>query len=118
MLPKENKMARKKKKTTDDIVEGLIDKVGEIIDYRLGVALGHEPPEGHEHYNVAEQIRMMELAKPLIQGHQSAKAIKAKTSADIINMVGRGKITATEAQEMMKLLLLKQEVDDIESFND
>lgn len=104
------------RKTIDEVAENLIDKVAEILDYRLGVALGHEPPEGYEKYNVQEQQRMLELAKPLIQKYESVRVINAKSTNDIIMLLSKGKITPVEAKQMMELLLLKSEVEDLEAF--
>ncbi len=106
----------KKKKRMNDVVDDLIESVAEILAYRNGVAMGKVPPKGHELYNKEEQLRMLELAKPLIQGSQQAKMLKAQSVSDIFKSLAKGKCTPEEAMSLMKLLEMQSDLEDLDDF--
>ena len=106
-----------KKKDVDEIVKELVEGVGEILNYRLGIALGKEPPEGHEKYDSDEQKKILKLAEPLIQKHESVREINAKSANDILKLLGQGKLTPKEANEMMSFFTKKTELEEIEELD-
>lgn len=103
-----------KKVRLDQVVDDLIDLSATILKYRAGIAMGLQPPEGHENYNAKEQLRILEITKPLIQGHKQTRLIEAESTRDVVKLLTQGKINIEEAQSLMALMNTKTEIEEKE----
>ena len=108
-------MARKKK-TLNDVVDSLVDSAFEILDFRAKLAMGRfdELPENYIQFDETEQKRILEMVKPLLSSAQQTRKVKAETSKDIIKMVKTGKVSISEAMNLMVLTKTNLEVEEKE----
>ena len=101
----------------NQIVTDLINNVGLILEYKSRLALGKPLPPGADKYCPEEMDRLVELAKPIIQGYQYTRKLHAKSTQEIIVMLRAGDITLAEAKTLMGLVsdtiaLRRQEASD------
>ncbi len=107
-----------KKHTLDEIIENLIDAVGEILEYKIAKALGlgtHADIEGE--YVLSDQEQLLKLTTPLIQNYGVAKSIEAKNVQEVMTLLKKGKIKTSEANELLKLMKTKLAVEEQEEKN-
>jgi hypothetical protein len=98
-------MSKKTEKThINDVLDGLVEAVSKIMDYRVGVAMGLKPPKGHENYNAEEQKYLIDLVKPILDKAQQSRTIEANSSRDVIKLLTNGKITPNEAKELLMVM--------------
>lgn len=104
------------KKGLGDIVDQVISTSWEILDYRAKIAMGKydQLPENYIDFNEKEQQKIIELVKPLLSTQALTKKINAETSKDIIKLISKGKISLTEAKELMQLTGARLEVEEKE----
>ena len=102
------------KTNINDIVDSLVDTVSEIVKYRSGIAMGLEPPEGHEMYNKDEQLFLLDLVKPLFKTAQETKHVEAKSSADVVQLLARGQISVDEAASILSIIKTRLDVEEKE----
>ena len=125
-LKKELEMVKKKEERFDapldektivsigSIAENLIRAADRIHRYRIAIALGQEMPEGFEKGNKDFQNEILQQVNPLIRDYQQEKAINAATSADVVNLLAKGKITPNEAIALLSVLKSKMQVEENE----
>jgi hypothetical protein len=120
-------MARtKKKKNLNDIVDKLVDKAYDILEWQIieatSVMIGIETeddvpdglPKGYMNFNHKKLQEIVDMIKPLFKANQQTRKIEAKTSNDIVQLVVKGKISLEEAVNLMTLVKLKNETEEKE----
>ena len=97
------------KTNLNDVVDDLVLVTAKILKYKAGVAMGEEPPDGSHSYNTKEMDEILKLMTPLIHGVQASRQITANTSSEVVNLLADGKVSATEALALLKMV--KEKVD-------
>ena len=100
-----------KKVHVDEIVDRLVEVAQQILEYKIGVAMGEDPPEGHGKYNKEFQEYIVDFIKPMIKKSQQSREIEAQSTNDIIKMLSAGQISITQAVELISLLKDKLKVE-------
>jgi len=103
-----------RKVAVGDIAEKLIRAADRIHDYHISIALGLDPPEGFEQGNKDYQQKILDLVSPMIKDYQQVKSITANTASSVIALLGKGKITPSEAITLLKVIQTKVETDEAE----
>lgn len=99
----------KPKSSLNEVVDDLVEVTSKILKHKAGVALGDEPSEESHMYNKEEMEKILKLMTPLIQGVQASRQITANTSAEVVNLLAEGKVSAAEALALLKMV--KEKVD-------
>lgn len=117
-------MARKKpKKNLNDIVDRIVDQTYHILNWKIIHAMTpmagmDEIPEGlpedYFNYDHGKLDEVVEIVRPLLKAAQQTRKVEAETSQDVIKLISKGKITMTEAVELMSLVKLRTSVEEQE----
>jgi polyhydroxyalkanoate synthesis regulator phasin len=101
------------KKVLNDITDIVIETAWEILRCRSLLALGkHEDlPEEYHLFDHKEEDNILRLVQPLLSTSQQTKKISAETSQDIVKLIKLGKLSLTEAKELMALTGARIEVE-------
>jgi len=102
------------KKTMNDVLDHLISTSAKILDYRCGLAMGEDPPDGSELYNKEEQLRILDLIKPILRQTKQTQQLEARSAQDVIDLLKSGKITIEDAHLLMGLIKLKVDMEESE----
>lgn len=117
-------MPRKKvKKNLNDIVDKLVDQTYHILDWKIiaatNVLAGMDEvpdglPEDYFNYDLGKLDEVVEIVRPLLKAAQQTRKVEAETSKDVIKLISQGKITMTEAVDLMSLVKLRTSVEEQE----
>ena len=103
------------KKNLAHVLDTLIELTAEILEYRGNLAMGKDPPPGHEMYSAEEQLRILDIMKPIIQNSRQTQKIDAESVQDVLDLLKRGEITIDDAHTLMGLIKLKSDVEESET---
>ncbi len=101
----------KQLKTLGDVVDRLVDHSYQIIEWKMFASLRDidSLPDDYVMYDHDELNRILSMVKPLLASAQQTRKIKAETAKDIVSLMKKGKISFTEARELMTAM--KMELD-------
>jgi hypothetical protein len=102
------------RQSVENIAEKIIWTAKRIFDYRIAVAMGEKPPEALNRGFLDYQQYIIELVEPMILKYQQTKEIEATTSAEVIGLLRKGKITAKDAIELLAVIGKTKEVEEKE----
>ena len=97
--------------------EKIIKVANRILEHRMAHALGVESKETGfviQMGSSERQDELIEYVKPMIKDYQQATSVNAQTSSDVVKLLTKGKVTAKEAIELLKLISVRLEVENKE----
>lgn len=86
------------------IADKLIQAANIIVDHRIAIALGLETNSNAIFYNAPETEWILSQVAPMLKAMQQTKKIKADHMKDITKLIGKGKISLTEAKDLMEVV--------------
>lgn len=103
-------------KQLSDIVELIVNKTHQIIEWRIYDALLEKDklPEQYYHFDHKKLEEILAMTKPLLSSAQQTRKIEAETSKNIISAITSGKLSIDDATKLMAMTKLKLEVEDKE----
>ncbi len=115
-------------KQISDVLECVIDKAYEIIQWKIIAATdqrnAEDPfelveglPKGYMGFDHEILDSILSMVKPLLSTAQQTQKVKAETAKDIVKLIKEGKVTIHEAMSLMELVKMKTEIENKEIDN-
>lgn len=109
----------KKKVRVEDVVDSIVEKAYQIIEWRMaratpGYGDRNLVPEGYDHFHQDALSEILDLVKPMLGKAQETRLINAKTSNEVMKLLARGKVSMSEARELLAVLSSKLKVEEEE----
>ena len=101
--------------TVAGIMDMMIQAAGIITEHKIAIALGYESNWNVPYYNGAEIDWIMKHVTPILKAAQETKKITAQNATKVIELLGKGKLTPTEAMQYLQIIEKKETLDLIES---
>ena len=89
------------------MLKGLLPLADEMIDVSTGRIKGFS---SSNNFAIKEG---WEFLKDVIRDAGAAQKINAENTADVINLLSEGKLSISDAKELMNMLSLKSDIEDI-----
>jgi len=93
------------------ISEKLIEAANVITDHRIAIALGKEVNSNSIFYNSSESEWILKQVEPMIRALEQTKKIHVQHMKDVTQLVGKGKLSLTEAKSYMELVTKQTTMD-------
>lgn len=100
--------------TLTGIVQKLICAANVIIDHRIAIGLGLETNKNAIFFNNDECNWILHQIAPMMKTVQQVKKIQAENVSDVIKQLSKGKMSISEAKELMELVAQKSAMDLLE----
>lgn len=88
------------------VKQKFIEEGQKVLQYELDLAVGNAPSLHAGKINTAKHAVIVATMLELIKADTDIQKINVKNTADILKAIGEGKITITDAKEMVSLLAL------------
>ncbi|MCP4552496.1 MAG: hypothetical protein GY834_10755 [Bacteroidetes bacterium] len=100
-----------------DIIDTLVNTAHNLIKWKIlaGMSIDHESlPPDYWHFNHKVLDEVIDLIKPLLAKAQQVRELEARNASDVIKILKLGKITVSEATELLTMMRAKLEVEELE----
>ena len=118
-------MTDEKARDINDIIQLLVDKAYQIIDWKTRYATTSMLMEEEDlekaglptDYHLLDQGKMNEIVdmvKPLMKTAEQVKKLQAESVRDVVSLLKNGKISVGEARQLMEMMEKKAMLDVLE----
>ena len=102
-----------KQTTAQDLRTTLLESCNMLIRHKVCLAIGEKSPLNIALVDTKAVDDVWKAIVPIMQSTSDVFVYDAKSTNDIIMLLGRGKISINDATRLMSLLQTKQDIDDL-----
>lgn len=100
-------------KSASDIRQFVLDAAEPVIKHKIAQATGQESELNLAYVDPAAVDDVWKLLGPIIQAANDVQVINAKNTADILKLLGSGKLSISEASQLMMILKTQTEIEEV-----
>ena len=89
------------------ISDKLVRAANVIVDHKIAIALGLETNNNSIFFNQPEVEWILARVEPMLKTVQQTKKIQAESMADVVSLLKDGKVSLSEAKQVMDLVAQK-----------
>ena len=97
-----------------ELTKVLLENAGPIIKHKMALATGKSSDLDMALVDQATQDEIWKTLVPMLQTTGAREKIDAKTSQDIVKLLANGKVSISDARELMLIMKLGAETEAIE----
>ena len=95
-----------------EIEEKIKKSMPALAELFMGIALGDKVFTGGKSQETAAN-KVWDSISPMIKRMGEVQVLEAQSTADVIELLGKGKVTITDAKDLMQMLSTKSDIEDV-----
>lgn len=99
--------------TIQEMREIFLKKGMKVLKHKLCLATGEDSPLDFSVIAREDVDDICKVLYPIIQQSEELRALNAKSTSDVIQLLGKGKITPEQAFKLMEILEKQQNIEEL-----